>query len=40
VQVVDLKEVGFGGGINWIPLAQDRDQQWALVNALMNLWIP
>jgi hypothetical protein len=27
-----------GGGMNWIHLAQDRDQWWAPVNILMNLW--
>jgi hypothetical protein len=26
-----------GGGIVWIHLTQDRDQWWALVNAVMNL---
>jgi hypothetical protein len=24
-------------GVNWINLAQDRDQWWALVNLVMNL---
>ena len=28
------------GGINWIDLAQDRDRWWALVNTVMNLWVP
>jgi hypothetical protein len=27
-------------GIDWIDLAQDRDQWRALVNAVMNLWVP
>jgi hypothetical protein len=27
-----LREVGWGGGIDWIDLAQDRDRWWALVN--------
>jgi hypothetical protein len=31
---MDLRETG-GEGMNWIHLAQDRDQWWALVN--MNL---
>ena len=27
-------------GMDWIELAQDRDRCWALVNAVMNLWVP
>jgi hypothetical protein len=27
-------------GINWIDLAQNRDQWRALVNTVMNLWVP
>jgi hypothetical protein len=36
---VDLREIGWIG-MDWIDLAQDRDQWRALVNAAMNLWVP
>jgi len=35
---MDLQEVGWG--MEWIDLAQDRDRWQALVNAIMNLWVP
>jgi len=28
-----------GGGIDWIDLAEDRDRWWALVMAIMKLWL-
>jgi hypothetical protein len=34
-----LSEIGWDGR-DWIKLAQDRDQWRALVNAVMNLWVP
>jgi hypothetical protein len=37
---MDLQEEGWGGGIDWIGMAQDRDRWWALVNAVMNLRVP
>jgi hypothetical protein len=36
---MDLREMGWDG-LNWIDLAQDRDQWRALVNMVMNLRVP
>jgi hypothetical protein len=36
---MDLQAVGWVG-MDWIELAQDRDRWWALVDAVMNLWVP
>jgi hypothetical protein len=37
---MDLREVGWGGGADWIDLAQDRDRWRALVYTVMNLRVP
>jgi hypothetical protein len=34
---IDLREIGLGGGVDWIRLAQDRDRWRAVVSAVMNL---
>jgi hypothetical protein len=36
---IDLREIGWDGR-DWIELAQDRDHWRALVNTVMNLWVP
>jgi hypothetical protein len=36
---VDLRETGWDG-MDWIALAQDRDQWRALVNTVMNVRVP
>jgi hypothetical protein len=36
---MDLREIGWGG-INWIDVAQGRDQWKALVNTVMELRVP
>jgi hypothetical protein len=36
---VDLREIGWDG-INWIDLAEDRDQWRAVVNMVVNQWVP
>jgi hypothetical protein len=36
---MDLGEMG-GDGVDWIGVAQDRDKWRAVVNSVMNLWVP
>jgi hypothetical protein len=35
---MDLRETGWWG-MDWIHVAQNRDQWWAMVNMVMNLWV-
>jgi len=32
-------EVGYEG-MDWIDVAQDWDRWWALLTAVMNIWVP
>jgi hypothetical protein len=36
---MDLEEIVFENS-EWIGMAQDRDQLRAVVNVVMNLWVP
>jgi hypothetical protein len=36
---IDLRRIGWDG-MDWIDLAQDRDKWRALVNTMINLWVP
>jgi hypothetical protein len=36
---MDLREIGWGS-MDWIDLAQDRDQWSAIVNTVMNVRVP
>jgi hypothetical protein len=36
---IDLREIGCSG-MDWIDLAQDRDQWMVFFNVVMNLWVP
>jgi hypothetical protein len=36
---MDLREIG-RDGMDWIELAQDRDQWRTLVNTVLNFWVP
>jgi hypothetical protein len=36
---MDLREIGIDG-MNWIRVAQDRVQWWAVVNTVINLRVP
>jgi hypothetical protein len=36
---MDLRELGWKG-VDWMHLAQDRDQWRGLVNTVIDLWVP
>jgi hypothetical protein len=36
---MNLREIGWIG-VDWIDMAQDGDQWRALVNTVLNLWVP
>jgi hypothetical protein len=36
---MDLRDIGLEV-VDWIHLAQDSDLWWALVNVVLNLWVP
>jgi hypothetical protein len=36
---MDLREIGWEG-VDWMHLVNLRDHWWALVNMVMNLWVP
>jgi hypothetical protein len=41
VYYIRMDVVGVGwGDVNWIGVAQDRDRWRALVNSVLNLWVP
>jgi len=36
---MELQDAGWGG-MDWTDLAESRDRRRALVNAVMNMWVP
>jgi hypothetical protein len=36
---MDLREIGWDG-VDWIDVAEYRDQWWALLSTVMNLQVP
>jgi hypothetical protein len=36
---MDIQDMGWGG-MDWIDLAQNRDTWQAVVNVVVNLWVP
>jgi hypothetical protein len=36
---MDLREIGWEG-VDWNHVTQDKEQRHALMNMIMNLWVP
>jgi len=36
---MDLREIEWEG-VDWMYMTQNMNQWWALVNEIMNLWVP
>jgi hypothetical protein len=34
-----LRKLDWGGGMDWIELAQNKNRWWALMKTVMNLWV-
>jgi hypothetical protein len=37
---MDLQEIGCGESVNFVDLAEDRDKWRAVVNTVINYWVP
>jgi len=37
---MDLRDLGWRGGMDWVDLTEDGDRWWILFIGLMNRWIP
>jgi hypothetical protein len=37
--IMGCRKIGWEG-VDWMHLAQDRDQWWAVVNTVISLWVP
>jgi hypothetical protein len=37
---MNIQEMGWGEGMEWVDLAQDKDRWRVLVNEIMNLRVP
>jgi hypothetical protein len=37
---MDFQKVGWEGGMDWIGLGENKIRRQALLNMVMNLWVP